>query len=97
MLRCRTSRARSSDVPGVEDAVVFLPDADARPAAAVVAPGLTAEAILRELRAHLDGVFVPRPLVIVGEIAAQQRGQTAARNAAAPARAGALMNSTSSD
>ncbi len=52
-------------VPGVEDAVVFLPDADARPAAAVVAPGLTVDAILRELRTHLDGVFVPRPLVIV--------------------------------
>jgi acyl-coenzyme A synthetase/AMP-(fatty) acid ligase len=52
-------------VPGVEDAVVFLPDTDLRPAAAVVAPGLTAAAILRELRAHLDGVFVPRPLLIV--------------------------------
>jgi acyl-coenzyme A synthetase/AMP-(fatty) acid ligase len=52
-------------VPGVEDAVVFLPDTDMRPAAVVVAPGLTAAEILRELRAHLDGVFVPRPLVIV--------------------------------
>ena len=55
-------------LPGVEDAVVFLPDTDARPAAAVVAPGLTADAILRELRTHLDGVFVPRPLVIVDEL-----------------------------
>ena len=32
-------------VPGVEDAVVFVPHEDARPAAAVVAPGLTASAI----------------------------------------------------
>jgi acyl-coenzyme A synthetase/AMP-(fatty) acid ligase len=55
-------------VPGVEDAVVFLPDADARPAAAVVAPGLTSAGILRELRARLDGVFVPRPLVIVAAL-----------------------------
>jgi len=55
-------------LPGVEDAVVFLPDTDARPAAAVVAPGLTAAAILRELRTRLDGVFVPRPLVIVDEL-----------------------------
>jgi acyl-coenzyme A synthetase/AMP-(fatty) acid ligase len=55
-------------VPGVEDAVVFLRDADARPAAAVVAPGLTADAILGELRAHLDGVFVPRPLVLVEKL-----------------------------
>ena len=55
-------------LPGVEDAVVFLPDTDARPAAAVVAPGLSAAAILRELRTRLDGVFVPRPLVIVDEL-----------------------------
>lgn len=55
-------------VPGVADAVVFLPDTDARPAAAVVAPGLTAAAILRELRTRLDGVFVPRPVVIVNEL-----------------------------
>ncbi|HEU4780493.1 MAG TPA: AMP-binding protein [Steroidobacteraceae bacterium] len=55
-------------VPGVLDAVVFLPDADARPAAAVVAPGLTVAAILRELRTRLDGVFVPRPLVIVEKL-----------------------------
>jgi acyl-coenzyme A synthetase/AMP-(fatty) acid ligase len=55
-------------LPGVEDAVVFLPDTDARPAAAVVAPGLTAAAILRELRTRLDGVFVPRPLIIVDQL-----------------------------
>ena len=55
-------------LPGVEDAVVFLPDTDARPAAAVVAPGLSAAAILRELRTRLDGVFVPRPLIIVDEL-----------------------------
>jgi acyl-coenzyme A synthetase/AMP-(fatty) acid ligase len=52
-------------VRGVEDAVVFLPDADARPAAAVVAPGIAAATILTELRTRLDGVFGPRPLVIV--------------------------------
>jgi acyl-coenzyme A synthetase/AMP-(fatty) acid ligase len=55
-------------LPGVEDAVVFLPDTDARPAAAVVAPGLTAAAILHELRTRLDGVFVPRPLVVVDQL-----------------------------
>ena len=52
-------------VPGVEDAVVFVPEADGRPAAAVVAPGLPAAAILAVLRGKLDGVFVPRPLVVV--------------------------------
>jgi len=63
------------EVPGVEDAVVFLPDPDARPAAAVVAPGLTADAILRELRAHLDGVFVPRPLMIVEKLPRNSMGK----------------------
>ena len=55
-------------VPGVEDAVVFVPEADGRPAAAVVAPGLTRAAILAVLRARLEGVFVPRPLVIVDQL-----------------------------
>jgi acyl-coenzyme A synthetase/AMP-(fatty) acid ligase len=55
-------------MPGVQDAVVFLPDADGRPAAAVVAPGLPAADILRELRTRLDAVFVPRPLIIVDEL-----------------------------
>jgi len=54
-------------VPGVVDAVMFLTDTE-RPAAAVVAPGLTATAVLHELRAHLDGAFVPRPLIIVDEL-----------------------------
>lgn len=52
-------------IPGVLDAVVFVPGTDARPAAAVVAPGATVNGILAALRARLDGVFVPRPLVIV--------------------------------
>ena len=52
-------------ITGVRDAAVFLPDNDARPAAAVVAPGLSPAHILSELRQRVDGVFVPRPLVIV--------------------------------
>lgn len=55
-------------VPGVLDAAVFVPEADGRPAAAVVAPGLGANDILAALRARLDGVFVPRPLVIVDKL-----------------------------
>jgi acyl-coenzyme A synthetase/AMP-(fatty) acid ligase len=52
-------------VPGVEDAVVFVPEAEGRPAAAAVAPGLSTATILAALRARLDAVFVPRPLVLV--------------------------------
>jgi acyl-coenzyme A synthetase/AMP-(fatty) acid ligase len=55
-------------IEGVEDAVVFQPHEDARPAAVVVAPGTTVAAILGELRTHLDGVFVPRPLVLVDHL-----------------------------
>jgi acyl-coenzyme A synthetase/AMP-(fatty) acid ligase len=62
-------------VPGVEDAAVLLPEADGRPAAAVVAPGLTPAAILHELRAHLDGAFVPRPLIVVDELPRNSLGK----------------------
>ncbi len=62
-------------VPGVQDAVMFLPDADGRPAAAVVAPGLDAAAILHELRKHLDGAFVPRPLIIVDALPRNSMGK----------------------
>ena len=52
-------------VPGVEDAVVFVPEVDARPAALVVAPGLQVAEILDALRQRMESVFVPRPLAIV--------------------------------
>jgi acyl-coenzyme A synthetase/AMP-(fatty) acid ligase len=52
-------------VPGVVDAVVFVPDTDARPVALVVAPGRQAGDILDALRQHMEPVFVPRPLLIV--------------------------------
>jgi acyl-coenzyme A synthetase/AMP-(fatty) acid ligase len=52
-------------IPGVEDGVVFLPEpdgADARPAAVVVAPGLSEQQILGALAQQVDPVFLPRPL-----------------------------------
>lgn len=53
-------------VPGVEDGVVFLPAPDgaveARPAALVVAPGLSEAQILDALSRQMDPVFLPRPL-----------------------------------
>lgn len=52
-------------VPGVDDAVVFAPQPDARPVAFVVAPGLDAGRILATLRMRMESVFVPRPLVVV--------------------------------
>lgn len=53
-------------VPGVEDAVLLMPEDDslttARPAALVVAPLLSEAQILDALAAKLDPVFLPRPL-----------------------------------
>ncbi|WP_425480837.1 AMP-binding protein [Montanilutibacter psychrotolerans] len=67
-------------VPGVEDGVVFQLDAaDAggvhRIAALAVAPGLDAEAILDALRAHLDPVFLPRPLRCVAALPRNETGK----------------------
>jgi len=57
-------------IPGVQDAVVFQPDASTsgivrRVAALVVAPSLTPEAITDQLARSVDPAFIPRPLVIV--------------------------------
>jgi acyl-coenzyme A synthetase/AMP-(fatty) acid ligase len=56
-------------IAGVTDAAFFMPEPDGRPvarlAALVVAPGLTAEAILLMLRERIDSAFLPRPLVLV--------------------------------
>jgi acyl-coenzyme A synthetase/AMP-(fatty) acid ligase len=53
-------------IPGVEDGVVFQPDAAGAPvrrvAALVVAPSLDEAAILAALRDTVDPVFLPRPL-----------------------------------
>jgi acyl-coenzyme A synthetase/AMP-(fatty) acid ligase len=57
-------------IPGVLDGAFYMPDEDlagpvARLTAFVVAPGLTAAAIETALRARLDPVFLPRPLILV--------------------------------
>lgn len=59
-------------LPGVEDGVFYLPpspasqQADAtRLAAFVVAPGLSPADITAGLRAHIDPVFLPRPIVML--------------------------------
>lgn len=59
--------ARLLRIPGVHDAVVFVPDppagGEARPAALVVAPGLSGAQILAALEGVVDAVFLPRPLI----------------------------------
>jgi acyl-coenzyme A synthetase/AMP-(fatty) acid ligase len=47
----------------------------ARCAALVVAPGATAAELARELRAQVDPVFVPRPIVLVPELPRNEVGK----------------------
>ncbi len=66
-------------VPGVRDAAFYLPnDSDnvvARLAAFVVAPGLSEKDILEPLRASLDAVFLPRPLIFVDRLPRNETGK----------------------
>jgi acyl-coenzyme A synthetase/AMP-(fatty) acid ligase len=59
-----------TSIVGVTDGVFFQPDDDGsgaptRLTAFAVAPGLTAAAILEELRGRIDPAFLPRPLVLM--------------------------------
>jgi acyl-coenzyme A synthetase/AMP-(fatty) acid ligase len=66
-------------IDGVQDGTFFLPDEEAglvtRLMAFVVAPGMTSEEIQRALRAHLDPVFLPRPLVCVPSLPRNATGK----------------------
>ncbi len=61
--------AQLKAVPGVVDAVFFQPPSDtprgARLCALVVAPDQTVETLITALRARIDPVFLPRPLIRV--------------------------------
>lgn len=76
MLKVAGKRASVSDlsarllrIPGVADAIVFVPvpnpGSEARPAALVVAPELSEAQILAALAKLVDPVFLPRPLIRV--------------------------------
>ncbi len=66
-------------IDGVQDGVFFLPDEEAglvtRLMAFVVAPGKCSEEIQRLLRAHVDPVFMPRPLVCVPSLPRNATGK----------------------
>ncbi len=68
-------------VPGVLDGAFFLRDADtpgtgvARVAAIAVAPGWDPAALVERLRACIDPVFLPRPLLIVDELPRNAAGK----------------------
>lgn len=66
-------------IEGVTDGVFVVPDADdqrvMRLAALVVAPRLSAEAILLALRARIDAAFLPRPLLLVDALPRNNLGK----------------------
>ena len=60
-------------IPGVADGAFLMPEEEAddgvtRLTAFVVAPDLSAAAILQALRERIDPVFLPRPLVFVAAL-----------------------------
>ena len=67
-------------VPGVRDGTVFQLDpcprtGVARLAALAVAPELDETVVLAALRAHVDAVFLPRPLRLVGSLPRNETGK----------------------
>lgn len=62
-------------VPGVIDAAVFVPEADARPVALVVAPTLSPQQILMQLSERIEAVFLPRPLLKVERLPRNELGK----------------------
>jgi len=69
-------------IPGVVDGAFFLRDSDrrsvtdiARLAAAVVAPGLSAGTLIKNLRRRIDPVFLPRPLLMVDRLPRNAAGK----------------------
>jgi acyl-coenzyme A synthetase/AMP-(fatty) acid ligase len=72
-----------TQIPGVHDGVFCLPEHqqtqdDARLAAFVVAPGLSAADILAAMRPLVDAVFLPRPLVLINALSRDVNGKVAA-------------------
>jgi acyl-coenzyme A synthetase/AMP-(fatty) acid ligase len=66
-------------LPGVVDAVFFLPDETAdgvsRLCAVVVAPGVERRQLLAALRERIDPVFLPRPLILVDALPRNATGK----------------------
>jgi len=72
-----------NSIPGVQDGAFWLPDdvADGvvRPVAFVVAPELSHEAIIAQLRQRLEAVFVPRRVVHVQALPREATGKLVVR------------------
>jgi acyl-coenzyme A synthetase/AMP-(fatty) acid ligase len=70
-------------IPGVRDGIFCLPEqtggeASTRLAAFVVAPQVEPAHVLEALRAHIDPVFLPRPIVFIDELPRDANGKVTA-------------------
>lgn len=67
------------DIEGVSDGTFFVPDESDKTVnrliALVVAPALSRQQIMAELRRRLDPVFLPRPLYLVGQLPRNAAGK----------------------
>lgn len=65
--------------PGVLDGVVFMPEAGqqavTRPVALVVGDGISKQQLSARFAAHLDPVFMPRPLLLVDALPREDNGK----------------------
>ena len=87
-------------VPGVHDAAIFLPGADApRLVAMVVAPGCSIDDVRAGLAARIDPAFIPRPLVIVAALPRDATGKLPISDLRAllPARGGGTVDAGAID
>ena len=68
-----------NDIEGVRDGVFFMPDESGegvtRLTAFVVAPGVPRDVLIGALRARIDAVFLPRPLVFVDALPRNATGK----------------------
>lgn len=62
-------------IDGVKDAVIFVPETDARPAALAVAPQKSVADLLSALQQRIDPAFLPRPLVLVDRLPRNEVGK----------------------
>jgi acyl-coenzyme A synthetase/AMP-(fatty) acid ligase len=68
-----------NSIPGVDDGAFIIPDeqdnSSQRLMAIIVAPTLTADAVLKALRGHIDAVFLPRPIYCVDALPRNATGK----------------------
>ena len=71
-------------IPGVKDGIIFYPEEKTetvtRVVAFVVAPQLTPQDVLRELKQHFDAAFLPRPIYKVSELPREKSGKLPRKN-----------------